>query len=100
MKLLKKILRIYNRVEGIYDFYRMTMNINRKLDKKYKCKRIYRLIKEELKISSRIRRKNILNREFTAQKPLEKVLIDITEFKYGDGKKVYMCATLDLYDKK
>lgn len=99
MKLLKKILRIYNRVEGIYDFYRMTMNINRKLDKKYKCKRIYRLIKEELKISSRIRRKNILNREFTAQKPLEKVLIDITEFKYGDGKKVYMCATLDLHDR-
>lgn len=60
-------------------------------------------MKEELKISSRIRRKkrkcikssaeykveNILNREFTVQKPLEKVLTDITEFKYGDGKKVY-----------
>ena len=70
-------------------------------------------MKTELKISSRIRRKkrkyikssveykaeNILNREFTAQKPLEKVLTDITEFKYGTGKKVYMCAALDLYDR-
>ena len=91
----------------------MTMNINRELDKKYNCKRIYRLMKTELEIFSRIRRKkrkyikssaeykaeNILNREFTAQKPLEKVLTDITEFKYGTGKKVYICATLDLYDR-
>ena len=81
------------------------MNINRELDKKYNCKRIYRLMKIELEISSRIRRKkrkyikssaeykaeNILNREFTAQKPLEKVLTDITEFKYGTGKK-YICV--------
>lgn len=58
----------------------MTMNINRELDKKYNCKRIYRLMKEELNMSSRIRRKKrkyikssteykveiILNREFTA----------------------------------
>lgn len=64
--LKEKILEIYNRIEGIYGFRRMTMNINR---------------------------------EFTAQKPLEKVLTDITEFKYGEGKKVYMCATLDLYDR-
>lgn len=106
-------MEIHNRVDGIYGSRRMTMNINRELDKKYNCKRIYRLMKEELKISSRIRRKkrkhikssaeykaeNILNREFTAQKPLEKVLTDISEFKYGAGKKVYMCATLDLYDR-
>ena len=71
------------------------------------------MTKEELKISSRIRRKkrkhikssveykaeNILNREFIAQKPLEKVLTDITEFKYGAGKKVCMCTTLDLYNR-
>ena len=109
----EKILEIHNRVKGIYGSCRMTININRELDKKYNYKRIYRLMKEELKISSRIRRKkrkyikssaeykveNILNREFTAQKPLEKILTDITEFKYGDGKKVYMCTTLDLYDK-
>lgn len=73
-------MEIHNRVDGIYGSRRMTMNINRELDKKYNCKRIYRLMKEELKISSRIRRKkrkhikssaeykseNILNREFTA----------------------------------
>ncbi len=73
---------------------------------------IYRLMKE-LKISSVIRRKknkyvkspaeykaeNILNREFSADTPQHKVLTDITEFKYGKDKKIYMCAALDLYDR-
>ena len=90
----------------------MTMNINRQMNKNYNHKRIYRLMKE-LKISSVIRRKkkkytknsaeykaeNILNRKFSADIPQQKVLTDITEFKYGKDKKIYMCATLDLYDR-
>lgn len=70
-------------------------------------------MKDELKISSVIRRKknryikssaeykaeNILNREFSAEISQQKVLTDITEFKYGINEKIYMCATLDLYDK-
>lgn len=90
----------------------MTMNINRQMNKNYNHKRIYRLMKE-LKISSVIRRKkkkytknsaeykaeNILNREFSADIPQHKVLTDITEFKYGKDKKIYMCATLDLHDR-
>lgn len=43
---------------------------------------------------------NILNREFTAQKPNEKWLTDVTEFKYGDGNKAYLSAILDLYDRR
>ncbi len=31
--------------------------------------------------------------------PQHKVLTDITEFKYGKNKKIYMCAALDLYDR-
>lgn len=90
----------------------MTMNINRQMNKNYNHKRIYRLMKE-LKISSVIRRKkkkytknsaeykaeNILNRKFSTDIPQHKVLTDITEFKYGKDKKIYMCATLDLYDR-
>lgn len=46
---------------------------------------------------------NILNRNFKADKPNEKWLTDVTEFKYyvGDEKrKVYLSAILDLYDRR
>lgn len=46
---------------------------------------------------------NILNREFHAEKPNEKWLTDVTEFKYYEGprvKKVYLSAILDLYDRR
>ncbi|MGL5124839.1 MAG: IS3 family transposase [Fusobacteriaceae bacterium] len=109
----EKILEIYHSVNKIYGFRRMTMNINFRMNKKYNLKRIYRLMKYELKISSVIRRKNgryikssaeykaenILNREFSAEVAEQKILTDITEFKYGVDKKIYMCATFDLYDK-
>lgn len=113
-KIIKEhILEIYHSVNKIYGFRRMTMNINYRTNKKYNLKRIYRLMKDELKISSVIRRKknryikssaeykaeNILNREFSAEISQQKVLTDITEFKYGINEKIYMCATFDLYDK-
>lgn len=47
---------------------------------------------------------NILNREFTADKPNEKWLTDVTEFKWYDENKdkhkVYLSAILDLYDRR
>lgn len=46
---------------------------------------------------------NILHREFTAERPNEKWLTDVTEFKYYEGtavKKVYLSAILDLYDRR
>ena len=47
---------------------------------------------------------NILNREFTADKPNEKWLTDVTEFKWYDEDKekhkVYLSAILDLYDRR
>ena len=47
---------------------------------------------------------NILNREFTADKPNEKWLTDVTEFKWydelKDKHKVYLSAILDLYDRR
>lgn len=41
---------------------------------------------------------NLLNREFYATGPNEKWVTDVTEFKYGDAKKAYLSAILDLYD--
>ena len=46
---------------------------------------------------------NILNRDFRAEKPNEKWLTDVTEFKWYDGievHKVYLSAILDLYDRR
>lgn len=46
---------------------------------------------------------NILNREFYADKPNEKWLTDVTEFKWYDGPtvhKIYLSAILDLYDRR
>ena len=46
---------------------------------------------------------NILDRNFHADKPNEKWLTDVTEFKWyenGEKRKVYLSAILDLYDRR
>ncbi len=46
---------------------------------------------------------NLLNRDFHANKPNEKWLTDVTEFKYYIGfekHKIYLSAILDLYDRR
>ena len=47
---------------------------------------------------------NILNREFTAERPNEKWATDVTEFKFGVGTenvgKIYLSAIIDLCDKR
>jgi transposase InsO family protein len=109
--LVDEIIKIYEDVDGIYGYRRMTMNLNRKLDQNFNHKRIYRLMKL-VGLQSVIRRKrkrymksnpqqvaeNILNRKFTADKPNQKWLTDVTEFKYGNSKKAYLSAILDLND--
>lgn len=104
------MIDLYEEVNGIYGYRRITMNLNRRLSKNYNYKRIYRLMKLT-GLKSVIRRKkkgyvkstpqftseNILNREFTASKPNEKWVTDVTEFKYGYGNKAYLSAILDLY---
>lgn len=87
------------------------MNVNRKFKRNFNHKRIYRIMKVA-GVKSVIRRKrksykksspqhvaeNILNRKFTAGGPNQKWVTDVTEFKYGDSKKAYLSAILDLYD--
>jgi putative transposase len=109
--LAEEILKIYKKVDGIYGYRRMTMNLNRQLNKNYNYKRIYRLMRLS-GLQSVIRRKkkryvrsnpqqlaeNILNRNFTADKVNQKWLTDVTEFKYGNSNKAYLSAILDLHD--
>lgn len=109
--ILEKMIWLYKDVNGIYGYRRMTMNINRMLKKKYNHKRIYRLMKS-VNMESVIRKKrknyipstpqitaeNILNRKFHADKPNQKWLTDVTEFKLTNGQKAYLSAILDLGD--
>ena len=91
-------------VDGIYGYRRVTMTINRQREteglKKVNKKRVYRLMQIcGLEAVIRCRKKkyrivkpdyvaeNVLAREFTAGKPNQKWCTDVTEFKYGNGKK-------------
>jgi transposase InsO family protein len=87
------------------------MNINRILEKQYNHKRILRLMKS-INMKSAIRKKrrsyipstpqitaeNVLDRNFQADKPNQKWLTDVTEFKLANGQKAYLSAILDLGD--
>lgn len=42
--------------------------------------------------------KNVLNRQFHAEKPNQNWCTDVTELRYGNGKKAYLSAIIDLYD--
>ena len=97
-------------------YRQMTVVINREHKVHYNKKRIYRLMQMlHLKSVTRVKKhtyipstpqitaKNILNRDFHADKPNEKWLTDVTEFKYYVGpviRKLYMSAVLDLYDRR
>lgn len=111
LAIIHELIAVYKAVNGIYGYRRMTMNINRNLNKQYNHKRIYRLMKS-INLKSVIRKKrkkyiksapqitaeNILNREFNTVKPNEKWLTDVTEFKLTNGSKAYLSAILDLAD--
>ncbi|WP_052117325.1 IS3 family transposase, partial [Clostridium botulinum] len=109
--ILNTIIRLFNEVQGVYGYRRMKLNINRILRKRYNHKRIYRLMKS-ISMKSVIRRKrkkyipstpqitaeNILDRNFYANKPNQKWLTDVTEFRLTDETKAYLSAILDLHD--
>jgi transposase InsO family protein len=46
-----------------------------------------------------IRYSNVLNREFTAEKPMEKIVTDVTYIKYR-GKWYYLAGYLDLFNNE
>lgn len=110
------IKELYEEQNGILGYRQMTITINRTYNVRYNHKRIYRLM-NILHLKSVCRRKrysyikstpevvaeNVLNRDFHADKPNEKWLTDVTEFKYYVGtevKKLYLSAILDLYDRR
>lgn len=108
-KLMEQILQVYEDHKGIYGYRRITIYLNHFLGAKVNHKCVYRLMKLA-GLKAVIRRKryaykphkpahvaeNILNREFQkAYQPMEVLLTDVTEFKYGQQSKAYLSAVLD-----
>lgn len=90
----------------------MTIKLRREHNLKVNHKRIYRLMKimglksvcrkkkyNYIKSTPEVVVQNVLNRDFKAEHTCKKWLTDVTEFKYGNGKKAYLSAILDLGDR-
>lgn len=112
-KIIKKlILEIHNKYRGTYGRKRMCIAINNKLSFTVNHKRVYRIMKE-LNIKSVIRKKvykrkfkpssvadNILNRDFIADKPLQKLCMDITYIPIDRSARrfLYLNAVKDVFN--
>ena len=115
-QIVEWIKQLYEEQNGILGYRQMTITLNREHGTQYNHKRIYRLMSilclksvcrkkksNYIKSTPEITAENILNRDFHADKPNEKWLTDVTEFKYYVGvevKKLYLSAILDLCDKR
>jgi transposase InsO family protein len=106
--LIELIQKEHEKRKGIYGYRRMAIFLKRTLNKPINNKRVSRLM-NIAEIKSVIRRKkvyrkykpeqvheNLMNRDFKASKPNEKWVTDVTEMTYGNGKKAYLSAILDL----
>ena len=106
------IMEIYNQHKGRYG-YRRIKDALRKKGILINHKTVLKLM-VELGIRSIIRKKrkynsykgeqgkiapNILKREFKAEKPQQKWVTDVTEFRVGD-KKLYLSPIMDLYNQE
>lgn len=111
VKLKDMIIQIFNENKGRYGYRRITMEmhnrgykINHKLVSKLmgicglKCeirRKKYRSYRGDVgKVAD-----NILNRNFKANKPIQKLVTDVTEFKVNE-QKVYLSPILDLYNSE
>lgn len=108
-QILSELRNIYDLHSGTYGYRRLGDEYNVLHGTHYNEKRFYRLT-QIAGLKAIIRRKrpyyhrskpeltaeNLLNREFSAVRPNEKWLTDVTEMKYGAGEKLYLSAILDL----
>lgn len=110
-EIIKEMRTLHKKINGIYGYRRMKLNMDRKFNQTFNHKRISRLMKiagiecvirkkkKQYKRSSQQHTaENLLDRNFTAEKANEKWVTDVTEFKYGGTKKAFLSAIRDLYD--
>ena len=109
LRLKDEIITAYHKFKGIYGYRRITIYLNHYRGAQVNHKCVYRLMKSmDMKAVIRQKRRafrrskpvhtaeNILNRQFQkSYPPMGVLLTDITEMKYGVGKKAYLSAILD-----
>lgn len=105
----QQILTLFHKHKGRYGYRRITL-AGRREGSLLNHKTVQKLMKE-LGLTCCIRRKkynsykgrygkvagNVLNRQFSADKPNQKWVTDVTEFKIS-GEKLYLSPVLDLYN--
>lgn len=112
-ELLHKIGYVYAEYNGIYGYRRLTDELNSRYHTHYNEKRVRRLMRfvgmksvirktrpQYQRSTPEVTAENVLNRDFTPKNLNEKWVTDVTEFKYGNGEKLYLSAILDLKDKE
>jgi len=106
-----QIAQLYHEHKGRYGYRRITMSL-RLLGVNINHKRVQRLM-GELGLKSKVRPKrytsykgdvgkiapDLIQREFTADKPNQKWVTDVTEFKVGE-QKVYLSPVIDLFNQE
>lgn len=111
LSLAKEVKLRYDKRKGALGYRQIRTQLNRKLKKNYNKKRYYRIMCA-LGLKAVVRRKrpnyvkapeihiaeNVMNREFYAGSPNLKWFTDVTELKYGNGRKAYLSAIIDVYD--
>ena len=108
----KDILKIFNQNKGRYGYRRILLVLKQR-GYTINHKTVLKLM-NELNIKGKQRKNgkycsykgkvgkiadNLLNREFSATKPFEKLTTDVTEFKVCDDK-VYLSPVMDLYNRE
>nr|WP_245221884.1 IS3 family transposase [Pedobacter kyungheensis] len=108
--LVKEVKKLYQRHFGRYGYRRITLALRKELNIAVNFKTIAKIMKQ-MGLKSKIRVKkyksykgeigkasdNILQRDFTADKPNVKWATDITEFKVKE-KKLYLSPIIDLFN--
>lgn len=112
-RLKKLILHCHKQYKGIYGYYRVQMWLKRTYNLVVNHKRVYRLM-TELNIQAIIRRKrryfggretkktvstNLLNRNFTAKRPNEKWVTNITYLQFGQ-QSLFLSVIYDLFNRE
>lgn len=112
-QLLDEIRRIHEEYRQVYGSRKMTQELNNRMDKPVNHKRVERIMKEN-GIRSKVTKKykatthshhnlpvapNILNRDFTAEKPAQKMVSDITYIPTEEGW-LYLAGVMDLCGQK
>lgn len=110
-ELKSQITSIYHKHKGRYGYRRITCAL-RAMGLVINHKRVQRLM-AVLGLKSKVRPKryrsyrgdvgstaeNVLNRDFTAQRPNQKWVTDVTEFKVNN-QKVYLSPVIDLFNQE